>query len=89
MTHIDDDARERVRQLEALLERADAFIHDLGQDLHSQRVADWYPEGAHNAAETMSEAMRNLGNACADFCVSTAPAPSAALSDRPVTEGEG
>jgi len=56
-----------IRALLADLDAAVAFIDDLRQDLHSRRVADWYPEGAHNAAEAMSEDMRRLGNRCADF----------------------
>jgi hypothetical protein len=52
-----------VKERDAALE----FIDDLRQDLHSRRVADWYPEGAHNAAAAMSEDMRLLGNRCADF----------------------
>ena len=43
------------------------FIDDLRQELHHRRVSDWYPEGAHNAAASMSEDMRLLGNLCADF----------------------
>jgi hypothetical protein len=47
--------------LEALKEAQDV-IYGLRQDLHHRRIADWYPEGAHNAAESMSEDMRLLGN---------------------------
>ncbi len=57
--------------LEALI-RAQDFIDTIRQELHQRRVADWYPEGAHNAAEQMSEDMRLLGNTCADFDVSSA-----------------
>lgn len=52
---------------EKALTQAGEFIDDLRQDLHSRRVADWYPEGAHNAASAMSEDMMLLGNRCADF----------------------
>ncbi len=54
-------------KLLAELQRAQDFIDGIRQELHQRRVADWYPEGAHNAAEQMSEDMRLLGNACADF----------------------
>lgn len=69
-------AYERVRSaapelLEALI-RAQDFIDTIRQELHQRRVADWYPEGAHNAAEQMSDDMRLLGNSCADFDVSAA-----------------
>jgi|GEM_PF-2895506 len=57
-------------ELLADLQRAQDFIDGIRQELHQRRVADWYPEGAHNAAEQMSEDMRLLGNACADFNVS-------------------
>lgn len=43
------------------------FIDGIRDELHNRRTADWYPEGAHNAAAQMSEDMRLLGNACADF----------------------
>jgi len=54
--------------LEALQKALD-FIDDIRQELHNRRTADWYPEGANNAALSMSEDMRLLGNACADFSV--------------------
>jgi len=50
--------------------RAQEFIDGLMQELHGRRISDWYPEGANNAALSMSEDMRLLGNACADFDVS-------------------
>ncbi|MEN1996850.1 hypothetical protein [Stenotrophomonas bentonitica] len=59
-------------ELLAELQRAQDFIDGIRQELHQRRVADWYPEGAHNAAEQMSEDMRLLGNACADFDTSAA-----------------
>ena len=43
------------------------FIDGIRDELHNRRTADWFPEGAHNAAAQMSEDMRLLGNACADF----------------------
>lgn len=43
------------------------FIADMGDDLHNRRVADWYPEGANNAALQMSEDMRLFGNRCAEY----------------------
>lgn len=57
--------------LEAL-KRAEEFIENMQAELHNRRVADWYPEGANNAALQMSENMRLLGNACADFQFSDA-----------------
>ncbi|VVE06894.1 hypothetical protein [Pandoraea terrigena] len=59
--------RPSYEKLVETLERAHEFIDSIRQELHSRRVADWYPEGAHNAAEQMSEDMRILGNDCADF----------------------
>ena len=66
-----------IEQLAALAEQnakmrdalgaADTFLFSLCQDLHRERCEDWYPEGAHNAAESMSESMRLIGNSCADF----------------------
>jgi hypothetical protein len=64
--------REVADGLAAELEAAHAFIDEVRQDLHHKRVADWYPEGAHNAASSMSEDMRLIGNACADFPVGAA-----------------
>lgn len=54
-------------KLVAGLADALAFIDDMGTDLHHARVADWYPEGAHNAASQMSEDMRLAGNRCAAY----------------------
>lgn len=51
------------RKLEAAL----GFIDNMGCDLLHRRVADWYQEGAHNAAEQMSEDMRLFGNACMEY----------------------
>ena len=59
-------AEQNEKMREALLSAND-FIFTLQQDLHSERCTDWYPEGAHNAAESMSESMRLIGNSCADF----------------------
>ena len=59
-------AEQNEKQRKALLSAND-FIFTLQQDLHSERCTDWYPEGAHNAAESMSESMRLIGNSCADF----------------------
>lgn len=58
---------ERIQKLEVALERAELFIDEVRQDLHRERIADWYPEGAHSSASAMSEAMRVIGNRCADF----------------------
>ncbi|CAJ0701744.1 hypothetical protein LMG19089_02916 [Ralstonia edaphis] len=59
-----------VGELVEALEKAADFIENIRQELHGRRVADWYPEGAHNAAVQMSDDMRLLGNQCADFDVS-------------------
>ena len=59
-------AEQNEKQRKALLSAND-FIFTLQQDLHSERCTDWYPEGAHNAATSMSESMRLIGNSCADF----------------------
>lgn len=51
----------------ARIAELEAFIAGVGNDLLQRRVADWYPEGAHNAASAMSEDMRLIGNACIDI----------------------
>lgn len=53
--------------LRARVAELEDFIVGIGQDLHHERVADWYPEGANNAALAMSESMRLIGNRCVDF----------------------
>lgn len=53
--------------LKARVAELEDFIVGIGQDLHHERVADWYPEGANNAALAMSESMRLIGNRCVDF----------------------
>lgn len=55
------------KRLREALERAELFIDAVRQDLHHERIADWYPEGAHSSAAAMSESMRVIGNRCADF----------------------
>lgn len=55
------------QRLREALERAELFIDEVRQDLHHERIADWYPEGAHSSAASMSESMRVIGNRCADF----------------------
>lgn len=62
---------------------AETFIADMGLDLHHARVADWFPEGANNAAMQMSEDMRLIGNRCADYSHSGEAARLAA------SDGEG
>lgn len=57
---------QRDELLAALIE-ANEFIDGIRQDLQHERIADWYPEGAHNSAEAMSESMRLIANRCADF----------------------
>lgn len=54
-------------ELLAALKESDEFIDQIRQDIHHERIADWYPEGAHNSAEAMSESMRRIGNQIADF----------------------
>ena len=49
------------------LQQALDFISEIGAELLHRRSTDWYPEGANNAALSMSEDMRLIGNACADF----------------------
>lgn len=56
-----------LKQAAEALRQAQAFIDGMRSDLHSLRATDWFPEGAHDAASSMSENMRLLGNACADF----------------------
>ena len=63
-------ATQRDELLEALL-LSDQFIDHIREDLHSERAANWYPEGANNAALSMSESMRLIGNRCADFVAAT------------------
>lgn len=58
---------EAVAELVEALDEAATFIDQVRQDLLHERIADWYPEGAHNAAAHMSETMRLIGNRCADF----------------------
>ena len=57
----------RIAELTAEVARAMEFIEGIGSDLLNRRVADWYPEGAHDAASSMGEDMRLIGNACMDF----------------------
>ena len=54
-------------KLREALERAELFIDEVRQDLHHERITDWYPEGANSSAATMSESMRVIANRCADF----------------------
>lgn len=70
-----------IKRLRDALLHADQFIDSIREDLHSQRTADWYSEGAHNAASAMSESMRLIGNRCADY-----DAILAALSDKDETK---
>lgn len=78
--------RAELSRKDAALAAAEAFIDGLRQDLFSRRFADWYPEGAHNAAEAMSEDMRLLGNACAQFDARAARMPA---EGRAAIEQEG
>ena len=59
-------------ELLTALVKADEFIDGIREDLHHERVTDWYSEGASNAAQAMSESMRLIGNRCADFVVAGA-----------------
>lgn len=81
-------ASQRADLLEAL-QNANAFIEGLQDDLHKRRVADWYPEGANNAALQMSEDMRLLGNECANFDTTTADRIANATQQRNAVGGEG
>jgi uncharacterized Zn finger protein len=54
-------------ELLAALRATDEFIDGILEDLQRDRVADWYPEGAHNSATGMSYSMQLLANRCADF----------------------
>lgn len=67
------------------------FIEGLRDDLHNRRVADWYPEGANNAALQMSEDMRLIGNRCAEFLNAhpDAPADGAGLGEPVAHVDEG
>lgn len=60
-------AEERAEAAERRVGECLTFIDGIRDELHNRRTADWFPEGAHNAAAQMSEDMRLLGNACADF----------------------
>lgn len=62
-------------RLQAERDRAVEIIDWAREELHQRRVADWFPEGAHNAAEQMSEDMRLIGNRLADLDFSTLPPP--------------
>lgn len=48
------------------VDRLKQAIQDAVDDLQNQRVADWFPEGAHNAADAMSESMRQIANRLVD-----------------------
>lgn len=77
--------------LEAL-QKADEFIDGIREDLHHERAADWYPEGASSAALSMSENMRLIGNRCADFNATkksiTALREALAQPAKPLTQRE-
>ena len=57
-----DQAASELSRLQAERDRAVEIIDWAREELHQRRVADWFPEGAHNAAEQMSEDMRLIGN---------------------------
>lgn len=64
-------------RMRGALETAQNVIDGVREDLHSQRVADWYPEGANDAATSMSESMRLIGNRLADADLSAlTPSPT-------------
>lgn len=46
---------ERVRELEGIIERC-------AHELRHERCTDWYPEGANNAANHMSDCMANISD---------------------------
>lgn len=74
-----------LKQAAEALRQAQAFIDGMRSDLHSLRATDWFPEGAHDAASSMSENMRLLGNACADFdCIGAGLAALESAQDHPL-----
>lgn len=54
------------QELLSALIKAQSIIDDMSADLLNRRVVGWYPEGTNNAALSMSEDMRLLGNQLAD-----------------------
>lgn len=70
-------ARRVIEQMVEALENAEVFVDGVRQDLHSELIADWYPEGAHSSAAAMSSSMRVIGNRCADFDAAQAAIQSA------------
>lgn len=62
VAHVMLDLQPKFLGLLEALKDAQATIDATREELHQRRVADWYPEGAHNAAEQMSEDMRLIGN---------------------------
>lgn len=58
--------QELLTKMDDAIETAQEEIDKTREALHQRRVADWHPEGAHNAAAQMSEDMRLLGNHLAD-----------------------
>lgn len=64
------EAKQLADEVERLTRERDsalAFIDGVREDLHQLRCTDWFPEGSNNAALSMSENMRLIGNSCADF----------------------
>lgn len=74
--------------LREALDDALKFISDMGIDLHHARVADWYEEGANNAALQMSEDMRLAGNRCADYEPLATREEAPAEAGEPMTDAE-
>lgn len=77
-------ALSELSRLQAERDRAVEIIDWAREELHQRRVADWFPEGAHNAAEQMSEDMRLIGNRLADLDFSTLPPPVKEAEPEPV-----
>lgn len=61
-----NDAPEILTQLANRVDELTGVISDAIDRLQHRRVADYYPEGANNAAQQMSEDMRLLANSLID-----------------------
>jgi hypothetical protein len=68
-----NDAPDMLRKLAERVRELEESIQNTVDDLQHQRVADWYPEGANNAALAMSESMRLIANSLVDILGSGEP----------------